>query len=188
MERDQLTAPARRNPYSRSVYLLSIRETDFPLSHGLWGLVCTKVWPLHRGLSPQMQRDACQICHFSMCALEGFISEVNIRGKAPDDVGVGWITHSWALALVNVERLECNVYFPLVLWFEVCIFPLLHRATRCGCIMLQLLWWQPPDLLWTSTPLSSGYLLSLVPLGYVKYLHRQNRTRTQAHRLLPFSQ
>lgn len=86
-----------------------------------------------------MQFDADRICRICTCALEGFISEVNIQGKAPDDVGVGWITRSWVLALVNVERLECNVYFPLVLWFEVCIFPLLHRATRCGCIMLQLL-------------------------------------------------
>lgn len=42
---------------------------------------------------------------------------------APDDVGVGRITHSWVLASEHVERLECNVYFPLVLWFEVSIFP-----------------------------------------------------------------
>lgn len=99
-------------------------------------------------------------CHIYMWALQGWISEVNIWGMAPDDVGVGWTAHSWVLALVNVERSECNVCFPLVLWFEVCIFPLLRRAVRCGCIMLQLLWWQPPDLLWTSTPLFTGYLLS----------------------------
>lgn len=83
--------------------------------------------------------------------LSGRNSGVNSRGPAPDDVGVAWITHSWVLALVNAERLECNVCFPLVLWFEVCIFPVSHRAMWFGCIMLQLVWWQPPDLLWTSS-------------------------------------
>lgn len=78
-------------------------------------------------------------CLIYMWALEGSISGANLRGLAPDDVGVGWITHSWLLALVNVERLECNFYFALVLWFEVCIFPLLNQAAWCGCIMLQLL-------------------------------------------------
>lgn len=42
---------------------------------------------------------------------------------APHDVGVGWTTHGWVLPLAHVEWLECNVYVPLVLWFEVSIFP-----------------------------------------------------------------
>lgn len=63
---------------------------------------------------------------------------------------------------------------PLVLWFEVCIFPLSRAGPRgVGVEPVQLLRWQPPDPSWTSPPLSSVYLLPLVPLGYVKYLHSE---------------
>lgn len=62
-------------------------------------------------------------------------------GIAPDDAGFGRITCSWFLAWVNAERLECDVCLPpLVLWFEVCIFPLSRAGPRgVGVEPVQLL-------------------------------------------------
>lgn len=117
--------------------------------------------------------------------LKGSISGVN----SPDHVEVDWITHSWVLASVNVERLECNVCFPLVLWLEVSIFSVSRAVwvynASAGVMTAS---WPVLNLLHHSTPLFSGYLPSVVPLGYIKYLHRQNQTWTRTHRLLPFSQ
>lgn len=56
---------------------------------------------------------------------------------APDDAGVGWITCSWVELWFMWSGWTVMSTSPLVLWFEVSIFPLLLRlAAVWGCIML----------------------------------------------------
>lgn len=90
-----------------------VGENDSPLSHGLSGLVWTKLWPLHRG-SFGFRFLLWRLSRLS-CLYGGFlrISEVKMGGIAPDDAGFGRITCSWFLAWVNAERLECDVCLPL---------------------------------------------------------------------------
>lgn len=94
--------------------------------------------------------------------------------------------HSWFLASVNVERLDFNVWLLLVCWFEGCTFLFcavwVHNASAMTAP------WPAVNLIHRSAHLSCGYLLSLVPLGNIKYLHRLNQMWSWAQRLLAFGQ
>lgn len=66
---------------------------------------------------------------------------MKMGGMAPDDAGFGRITHSWFLALVNAEWLECDVYFPLFFGLRSVFFLSFAgpRSVGRGTVQLQLM-------------------------------------------------
>lgn len=164
-EWDQLGAAICWNPYGAGV-----GENDFPLSRGLQGLVSTKLWPLHR---TALVLDASSDVWLIFLSGLFRISEVKRGDITPDDAGFGRITRSWFLASVNAGRLKFYVCFPLFfglrsVFFLSCTGPCSVGVEQFSCSDDRLL-----NLSWTSPPLSSVYLLPLVPLGYVKCLHSE---------------